>query len=148
MRVRELMSKTVHVTTPLADCVDAWHQMKQLGVHHLPVVGGGQVVGLLSEGDLRALGASGRSGRPVASVMSTPVVSASPTLPVAKAALLMRGEAVGALVVLEQGQPVGMLTTSDLLHWIHTHGEREETVPPLKPLQRSARWPRVGPRAP
>ena len=51
----------------------------------------------------------------IKAVMSKPVISISPNDTVISAADAMRRHAIGALPVLEQGRPVGMITDRDIV---------------------------------
>ena len=93
-------------------------------------------------GILREVGASGRQGRTVEELMSDKVVTANPTMPLEKAALLLKGRSIGCLPVVDGKELVGILTTTDLLQWIHSHGERPATSRAPKATRRTARWPR------
>jgi CBS-domain-containing membrane protein len=68
----------------------------------------------------------------VGDVMTRHVVTASPELPMRKAANMLRGSAVSALPVLDRGRFVGIVTVSDLLELIGRGVERA--------VERSRRW--------
>jgi predicted transcriptional regulator len=80
-------------------------------VHHLPVVRGTTVVGLVCTCDL------GRASlrRPIEQVMSQPVVSLEPGATLLEAALLLNTRDVGSVVVIERGTARGIVTRGDLL---------------------------------
>jgi acetoin utilization protein AcuB len=98
--------------------------LRENGFHHLPVVEGGALVGILSDTDLRnaALDAvagrqagSGAEDRPVREAMRTQVWSVTPEDSVEDALLILSREKFGALPVLSGDRLVGIITRSDLL---------------------------------
>ena len=94
--------------------------------HHLPVVEGGRLVGILSDTDLRnasfaAIPAEGDVGeaagdRPVRKAMRTEVWSVTPDDSVEDALLILTREKFGALPVLSGDRLVGIITRADLLN--------------------------------
>jgi CBS domain-containing protein len=96
-------------------------------IRHLPVVDGGQVVGVLSQRDLlqgavaHALGYGSVSRSrilrtiPVKEVMSEPPVTVEPDTPVREAARLMVARKIGCLPVVDGGRLVGLVTETDVV---------------------------------
>jgi CBS domain-containing protein len=113
MRMHEVMSVPVHTIGPEASLAEAAALMHQRRIHHLVVLDGRRVVGVLSARDLL-----GRKDGPVSSVMAPHPATATPTTTVRQAANLLRGRSLGCLPVLEDGRPVGMVTVSDLLELV------------------------------
>jgi acetoin utilization protein AcuB len=128
MRVRDVMSVPAAAVAPDDSLHVADGTMSLGGVRHLVVLSGGELVGVVSERDiLRAPGllapvdglavdarAALRVLR-VGDVMSAPAITVRGDTPVAEAASLLVDNRVGCLPVLEDGTPVGIVTTSDLL---------------------------------
>jgi CBS domain-containing protein len=112
--------------------------MKKKRIHHLIVMDGSDVVGVLSDRD-----AGGRSGAGVrqralvAELMSPHVVSLDPDATVRKAANLMRGRTIGCIPVIDGRRLVGIVTVSDLLEIVGRGGDRRV------PVQRAALHYRV-----
>jgi acetoin utilization protein AcuB len=110
------MTTDVQTVPPDMKAVDAWEFMRRRGIHHLVVMDGSRVRGVLSDRD-----AGGRSGTAlrarsrVADLMTTPVITADSTTTVRRVANLMRGRTIGCVPVLKGERLVGILTTSDLL---------------------------------
>lgn len=119
MRVHEVMTARIHGTTPTASLSQAAALMREHRVHHLLVLEGKSVVGVLSSRDLL-----GRPEGTVVSAMSAPVVSVGPKTTVRQAANLLRGRTLGCVPVLDGGRPVGMLTVSDLLELVGRGADR------------------------
>jgi len=128
MRLFEIMSKDVVTASPTQALTEALEDMRRRGVHHLVVVDGARVVGVLSSRDR----ADAQPGREVRDVMQENVVTAAPTTTVREAANLLRGRSIGCLPVLEDDRLVGIVTTSDLLELIGRGVER--------PVAESTRW--------
>jgi acetoin utilization protein AcuB len=91
--------------------------------HHLPVVEGDRLVGILSDTDLRnvSFGAppaegGGAGDRKVREAMRTEVWSVTPDDSVEDALLILTREKFGALPVLSGDRLVGIITRADLLN--------------------------------
>lgn len=128
MRLTDIMNSPVETITPDSSASAARTAMKRRGTHHLVVVSGSKVVGILSARDLRGVG----SNDPIQDVMSSDVVTAAGRTTVREAANLLRGRQVGCLPVMEGGRAVGMVTISDLLELLGRGVER--------PVGKSTRW--------
>jgi CBS domain-containing protein len=155
MKVKYYMSAPVTTISP-DETVHVGDGIMSLGgFRHLPVVRGGELVGILTERDvLRAPGvlssAHGVVEEPraaakalrVADLMSTAVVTVAPETSLPEAAEMFVAHGIGSLPVVEAGRLVGIMTRSDLLRMIadldspaprresalaaERHGQREE----------------------
>jgi len=103
--------ETIHPDDTLAK---AKEMMDVAGFRRLPVVKDGEVVGMLTERNLRAHAGYLESTK-VNAAMSAPVVSVGPNSTVQEAARLMLRHKVGGLPVVESGKLVGIVTTIDML---------------------------------
>jgi CBS domain-containing protein len=124
MTVEQLMKREHLVTAHATSAVrDAFDQMSEAGVRHLPVVdGAGRLIGIVSQRDLaRSLDvmrtAEGeRAQLRVGDVMRREVLRARPGLPAHQAAAMMIESKIGALpVVGDDGALVGIITETDFL---------------------------------
>ena len=119
MRVQDVMTEDVKTISPAAAADDAWSLMRFNRVHHLVVLRGRRVVGVLSDRDAGGRrGAWVRANSLVADLMTAPAVTVEPTMTIRQAANLMRGRSIGCLVVVESGHAVGIVTVSDLLELV------------------------------
>ena len=119
VRVQDVMTKGVKTIAPTAAAEDAWNTMRLDRIHHLVVTMADRVVGVLSHRDLGGRrGAVVRENRTVADLMNAPAVTVEPTTTVRQAANVMRGRAIGCLVVVESGRVTGIVTVSDLLELV------------------------------
>jgi acetoin utilization protein AcuB len=133
MRLQEIMSKEVLTVPPTESADDAWERLWRAKIHHLVVMDGGRVVGILSDRDLGgARGAPVRRGCCVGDLMNASVVAATPTTTLRQAANLMRGRSIGSLPVVDKGRLQGIVTVSDLLAQLGRGSER--------PARRGSRW--------
>jgi acetoin utilization protein AcuB len=125
---QDLMTSPVTSLPSDSTLMEAWTVMKRKGIHHLPVTSmHGALVGLISDRDLlpyahelESSGSPGPSaGRTLAQVMSIRVLSATPTTELREIARVMLDEYVSAIPIVDSTRhPVGILTTSNILHAI------------------------------
>lgn len=124
--VESITSSDVETTTPDTAARTAAHALRDEDVGSLVVLDGGEVVGIVAESDFVALVSEGIDGSvPVSAFMSSPVETITPDAGVPAAAEAMRTEGVKKLPVVERGdgdgaagELVGMVTTTDLAHYL------------------------------
>ena len=121
MLVRDIMRSpavTVSVDTTLER---AYRMMQERRIRHLPVLEDGQLVGVVTDRDLR-LATSAlapvpfSAGSRVAGVMSPRPQTADPSDPIEDAARIMRDQKIGCLPVLDGSRLIGIVTGFDLLN--------------------------------
>lgn len=120
VRVRDLMTtKALFAVGEDDSLAAAAHRMVWLGCRHLPVTREQEVVGVLSDRDLLAWQAKGRTldgpDDRVRAAMSTPVVVGTPDETAAEASARMIAARIDCLPVVLHGRLVGMLTSTDLI---------------------------------
>lgn len=102
-----------------ATMAEARAQMRKLGIRHLPVLDHGQLVGVISEGDLsfaeRFVDARGTA---VGDVMTKEPYMAVPYAPLADVAEAMARNKYGTAIVIDRGNVVGVFTATDALRAI------------------------------
>jgi CBS domain-containing protein len=133
MRLKDIMSTNVEAVRPGEALERAGRRMRRRGIHHLVVVKGRQVAGMVSEAALEARLAEGVAT--VQDAMFRHILVASPDMPVTQAARMMRGRPEGALPVFAGKRLVGIVTISDLLDVL---GRRFAVVKPPRRVRRAA----------
>jgi CBS domain-containing protein len=138
MKVNDVMTTAVLTVQTDTTLKQAAAMMAEHGISGLPVVdGAGQVVGVVSEGDILFKEVGGASKRPfldrllslppsereaklaaetVGEAMTAPALTIAPNRPLAKAASMMLDEGVKRLPVLDEAENlVGIVTRADLV---------------------------------
>jgi len=104
---------TIERTALLQDAVKL---MKKHAIRHLPVVDEGDLIGFVTESDLRQFSfPSMVEDIPVHQVMVTKPITIEASQGIEEAARLINDNKIGGLPVLDKGRLVGVITTSDLL---------------------------------
>lgn len=139
MFVSDLIKSGVISVTPGTTLADATQIMVKRHVSGLPVVEQGQLVGIVTQGDLLRRAEIGTDdkkhgwfksffmpcsmaheyvethGRYVRDVMTAPVFSVYPDTPLAEVANIMREQHVKRLPVIQEGKLAGIISRTDLL---------------------------------
>jgi|RhiMetdeSRZDD1v2_1073273.scaffolds.fasta_scaffold151795_4 CBS domain-containing protein len=116
MRVRDVMSTEVKSVAARLPADEAWRWMRAERIHHLVVLDGKAIAGVISDRDAGGpKGAGVRAGHDVGELMTRHVVTVTPDTTVKRVANLMRGRSIGCAVVTDKGRVAGIVTTSDLL---------------------------------
>jgi acetoin utilization protein AcuB len=130
VQLGELSTKNVFFVAPDDSVDQAFKLMEDHGVHHLPVLDSGQVVGMVSDRDLLVAGVGGSEGEPkkspkrmnslpcVAEIMSQPVLTLSPDDPLRSATWLMVKHRIHAIPLVRNERLVGLVSDSDLLRGV------------------------------
>lgn len=142
MRVRDVMTPNPVAVAPSASVLTARRLMARHDIRHLPVIVGGELVGIVSDRDLRvgdkALAdalttlrsdlVSGRY-RAIEAVMTRPVQTVTPGTELSVAAERMRALKISSLPVVVDERLIGILTTDDLLR-VLSEGRGAPSVAP------------------
>lgn len=121
VRVGNLMTLDPIVIDPEAPAREAERLLKTYRVSGLPVVEGGEVIGVISQSDLVVARSSDLIGSHwerlrVRHLMTTPAVTVHTTATLRYAARQMVSRHIHRLVVVgDDGHPIGVLTPLDLL---------------------------------
>lgn len=121
LRVGNLMTLDPIVVSPEAAAGEAERLLKTYRISGLPVVADGELVGVLSQSDIVVARSSPMIGSHwdrlrVRHLMSTPAVTVHATATAGYAASLMVTRHIHRLVVVgDNGTPVGVVTSLDLL---------------------------------
>ena len=126
--VRRLMTEAVLSIDVSEPAGEVLRQFAGYPVHHMPVVEGGKVVGMLSSADLMKLDAFLPRGNvsavdflnshvQIRSLMHSPAITVGANDSVARAAELMASKGIHALPVIDaRGLLIGIVTTTDIMN--------------------------------
>ncbi|MDJ0610968.1 MAG: CBS domain-containing protein [Kiloniellales bacterium] len=126
--VKDLMSDALEVVSPEAPLHEVMAKMNQAGYRHLPVVDGGDLVGIITDRDLR-LAVNSPLVEQEAGVKRETVLDqfrvgecmhpdpecVSPDTPAREVADLLSLNKFGAMPVVDRGKLVGMISYIDFL---------------------------------
>ncbi len=131
-RIGDLMSTNIQTIEQSEDANEAYQLMKKLGIHHLPVVDGDAVVGILSMSDIRKLlfvsefvngkvdASTALQTFSVEEIMTKHVDSIDVNQLVNEAANIFMQHDFSCLPVVDKDDLVGIVTTTDLLKYYST----------------------------
>lgn len=137
MQVRDWMTTEVVCVSGKTSVGDAAALMKERRIRHLPVMERTELIGIISDRDVReAMPSQATSTESqlvrnwlekvrVRDIMTRRVVGVSPDVSIAKAAGLMCRNKIGCLPVLDGGALIGIVTESDILRAV---AEDEEAM--------------------
>lgn len=126
MLVRDYMTPNPITIAPKSNFPEAMRLMRDNGIHRLPVVEGGELVGIVVEEDLLSNQPSPATTLSVFEVyslldrlrveqiMTSPVVVVSPDCPLEEAARALIEHQIGALPVMDGDELVGIITETDI----------------------------------
>ena len=114
--VADYMSKVAFSVGDDQSLADAALRMSELGVRHLPVLRGARLVGILSQRDVALLKATSNahmSDLTVAQAMTADPYTVGPADPLTEVARTMAEHRYGAVIVVDDGDVVGVFTSTD-----------------------------------
>jgi acetoin utilization protein AcuB len=127
MLVNKRMTKDPVTVTGDDLLIQARLKMQKGGFRGVPVVSDGQLVGIITDRDIREH-AGYLDRTPVKSAMSTKAITVTPGTTVEAAAQLLLKQKIGGLPVVEKSRLVGIITTSDILQaFLDVMGASEES---------------------
>lgn len=127
MVVREFMTTEVTSVQESDALLDAAMIFARSSLRHLPVLRGKLLVGVITERDVKRFAPGLLSGvtseqynqvmekTPLSRVMTRDLLSVKPDQPMAEAANLIFTKRIGCLPVVENGELVGIITTTDMM---------------------------------
>lgn len=125
--VRQFMASPVTSLPSNARLLDAGLLLRKGHIRHIPIIDGGNLVGILSDRDIQRCTPSMLArvtaeeynaifeDTPVARVMTRDPQHISPDAPLQVAAELLRASKLGCLPVVENGRVIGIITKDDML---------------------------------
>lgn len=136
IRVQDVMSSPVETATVETSAADAAKQCFERDINSLVVVDDGSLVGIVTGTNL--LGVLGTESEPttvpLAAVMSSPVVTTTPDTSVGDAMATMRDHDIARLVVTEDEDLVGLLSTDDIIRYVPQVFHRQELDSPAQKM--------------
>jgi acetoin utilization protein AcuB len=130
--VKDWMTRNPITITADTSLTEASRLMQDNDFRRLPVVKNGQVVGIVTWGDIRGASASDATTLTifelgyllkklqVERIMTRDPITITPTTTITRAAQLMLEYKIGGLPVVENGKLVGILTESDIFRMLVT----------------------------
>jgi CBS domain-containing protein len=100
---------------------DAIAMMQTHGIHHVPVMSGSHLKGIISERDIleaKAQHGDRFSETPLEQICKTDVVTVGPVVPIDEVARILLQHSVGSAVVVDSGFVVGIFTKTDALRFV------------------------------
>lgn len=117
MRVQDIMGRSVETIAPSDSLVFANELMWRKGIHHLVVMEGKHVVGVLSDTDLGGPHAVDLPDNlHVADKMAADVISTTPDTTVDRVINIFKGRNIHCLPVLDGETLVGIVTSTDVIN--------------------------------
>ena len=115
--VREFMTSMPHTVGFDIEVGKAQEMMKEYSCHHLPVLKGGKLIGILSDKDLQTIDrVNGKENLKVEDVMTREPITVSSQEDVFQVAMKMYQEKIGSVVVAaSEEHPWGIFTATDAL---------------------------------
>jgi acetoin utilization protein AcuB len=149
MLVRDFMTTEVTSLQETDSLLDARMVFIRSNFRHLPVLRGKQLVGVVTEHDVKQFAPSLMSGvspeeynqvletTPISQAMTRDPITARPGQSVFEAATTLYTRRLGCLPVVENGELVGIVTTTDMLRllvrMIREQGLAEDGTSPSSP---------------
>ena len=140
--IASIMTPCPHTIGRTQSLYVAHKMMIDHDIRHLPVLHGGQLVGIVTERDLLLLesfdGIDPRKVEVEEAMTPEPFV-ASPSAPVGEICRLMAKHKYGAVIVAEQGKVIGIFTVVDALRVLADEVQRQRAAlskpPPSVPAR-------------
>ncbi|MCA9837170.1 MAG: CBS domain-containing protein [Trueperaceae bacterium] len=122
MLVKDIMTKKVVAIDPDMPIGDVNTLMEERNIRHFPILASGELVGIVSDRDIRLVGSEHpKSPRgislkdAVSTIMISPVLTAHPLDAIEEAAKVLEENKIGAMPVLEEDELIGIVTGIDFL---------------------------------
>lgn len=115
--IKEMMTEMPHTVGNKASLQKARTMMSEYSCHHLPVLEGGKLVGILSSKDLNEV--TLKEDAIVEDIMTEEPVTVKPDKDVFQVAMLMHERKIGSVIVAATPySPWGIFTSTDALNYL------------------------------
>ncbi len=118
VRAKDAMSSPVKVIYANETIEEANRIMERTGHSGLPVIENNKLIGMVTKKSVDKAINHGLGDRPIKSIMSTKLVTASPDTPLSKIRQLMIENDIGRVPIIDNGVLVGIVTRTDILRTI------------------------------
>jgi acetoin utilization protein AcuB len=118
LKVKDYMTATPHSIEPSQTVSHAKEKMIEYKCRHLPVLSGGEIIGIVSDRDINAVGSFTKedvSHIPVGDVMLGEVFSLDISSGVNEVVSTMVKNKIGSVLITDSGKLKGIFTESDAL---------------------------------
>jgi tRNA nucleotidyltransferase (CCA-adding enzyme) len=131
-QAREIMSFPVKLVPPEVTLERAALILNRYSINALPVVADGKLLGVITRQTVEKAIYHGLKNHPVKDYMTTEVATVDPeaTLPLIREKLIVHKQR--ALPVLEDGQVIGIISRTDLLHLLSTEEDEAQWSQPMR----------------
>jgi len=123
------MSHPVISVPPDLRALEASALMESRGIKRLLVVLGERLIGVVTQTNITQSLISMCRFKNISELMTSDVVTVSPTTPVTEAAQLMASRNISCLIILHRREAAGIVTERDILQRVVTCGENPATTP-------------------
>ena len=128
IRAEEVMSSPVKVVYAHTKIEEANRIMEITGHSGLPVIEGNKLVGIVTKKAVDKAMNHGLGDRPVKSIMTTKLITATPDTPLSEIRRLMIENDIGRVPIIENGILVGIVTRTDILRAIFGEASGKKRV--------------------
>lgn len=115
MKVKSWMVTEVITASPEDTVEEAIQMMRRFSIRHIPVIENGELVGLVTESNLRAYLSPERLQLPLKEVMILNPITVDPETSIDEAARIIYKYKIGGLPVVSKDKLVGIITITDIL---------------------------------
>lgn len=119
VQISDLMSFPIHSVAPDTRMSEVAHILRDKGCTGLPVIENGRLVGMISRRDFQKLRNQSQLAKPVSAFMHRDVMTIEPGKSPLQAARTMIRHDIGRLPVVAEGEVIGIVTRSDVMHYFY-----------------------------
>jgi acetoin utilization protein AcuB len=133
IKIKQVMTRMPYTASPEASIFEAKRKMKELRIRHLPVLDRGELVGIISDRDVKTAETFHGTGYlAVGDAMSDRPFTVAPDEPLARVLEVMLERKIGSVLIMSpRGVVSGIFTANDALAMLRAlvlSGERERDL--------------------